>query len=169
LFGVYHTKKPYQIRSVFDASARYQGISSNDVLLQGPYLLNSLLGIFICFRKDQIAVSPDIQQIFHAFRVEDVDRDFLRFFWYKDNDPNKDLIGYRIKVHVFGNHPAPAVANFGLPKAAKASEHEFTKDVKECVSSNVYVDDRILSIPSQEEATDLMQRTQESLAKYGQL
>lgn len=36
LFGVYHPKKPDQIRGVFDSSSTYNGISLNDVLLQGP-------------------------------------------------------------------------------------------------------------------------------------
>ena len=43
LFGVYHPKKPRQIRVVFDSSSQYTGVSLNDVLLTGPDLNNSLL------------------------------------------------------------------------------------------------------------------------------
>ncbi len=40
--GVYHPKKPNKIRVVFDCAAKYQGVSLNDVLLQGPNLMNNL-------------------------------------------------------------------------------------------------------------------------------
>lgn len=42
-FGVYHPKKPSQIRVVFDSSAPCKGISLNQVLLSGPDLNNNLL------------------------------------------------------------------------------------------------------------------------------
>ena len=42
-FGVYHPKKPTQIRVVFDSSAEYQGVSLNRELLSGAALMNSLL------------------------------------------------------------------------------------------------------------------------------
>ena len=42
-FGVYHPKKPAQIRVVFDSSAEYAGVSLNGELLSGPDLMNSLL------------------------------------------------------------------------------------------------------------------------------
>ena len=55
LFGVYHHKKPNQIRGVFDASARFDGVSLNDVLLTRPDLTNSLLGVLLRFRRDPIS------------------------------------------------------------------------------------------------------------------
>ena len=68
-FGVYHPKKPDQIRVVFDSSAEFQGVSLNKELLPGPDLMNSLVGVLIRFRKENIAVMSDIEQIFHTFHV----------------------------------------------------------------------------------------------------
>ena len=48
-FGVYHPKKPDQIRVVFDSSAECQGKYLNQELT-GPDLMNSLIGVLIRFR-----------------------------------------------------------------------------------------------------------------------
>ena len=49
-FGVYHPKKPEQVRVVFDSSAEWQGTSLNKELLAGPDLINSLIGVLVRFR-----------------------------------------------------------------------------------------------------------------------
>ncbi len=110
IFGVYHTKKKGKIRVVFDSSAQYQGTSLNSVLLQGPDLMNSLLGVMMRFRMGPVAVMADIQQMFFRFSVEEKHRNFLRFIWFKDNDPNSELTEYRMCSHVFGNSPSPSIA-----------------------------------------------------------
>ena len=46
-FGMNHPRKPDQIRVVFESSASHQGVSLNNVLLTGPDLNNSLLGVLI--------------------------------------------------------------------------------------------------------------------------
>lgn len=68
-FGIYHTQKPSQIRVVFDFSAQFEGTSLNDVLLSGPNMNNSLLGVLIRFRKNAVAITADIQQMFYCFLV----------------------------------------------------------------------------------------------------
>ena len=55
--GVYHPKKPNQIRIVYDCSAEYEGQTLNHCLLQGPDLTNNLTGILCRFREETIAVS----------------------------------------------------------------------------------------------------------------
>ena len=42
-------------------------------------------------------------------------RDFL---WFHNNDPDSDIVDYRMCVHDFDNSPSPAVAIYGLRRAA---------------------------------------------------
>lgn len=163
-FGVYHPQKPGQIRVVFDSSAKKQGISLNDVLLSDPDLNNSLLGVLLHFRRELVAVTADIEQMFHSFIVKKEDRDFLRFFWFKENDTSQEIIEYRLKVHVFGNSPSPAVAIYGLQRAAAYGEEEYGPDAKHFVEREFYVDDGLLSMSTAAEAIDLLTRTKEMLA-----
>lgn len=159
-FGVYHPRKPGNIRVVFDSSAQDSGVSLNDVLLTGPDLNNTLLWVLIRFRKEAVAVTADIQQMYHCFLVREEDRNFLRFLWFQDNDPNKDIIEYRMRVHVFGNCPSPAVAVYCLRQSVRDAD----LDVKKFVNHNFYVDDGLKSLPTVEAATDLLKRTQEVLS-----
>lgn len=110
MFGVYHPQKLDQIRVVFDSSTKYEGASVNDMLLSGPDMNNTLLGVLIRFRKEPIAVTPDMQQMFYCFAVDEKHHDFLRFLWFEDNDPQKSIGEFRMTVHVFGNSPSPAMA-----------------------------------------------------------
>lgn len=157
------------MRIVFDSSSKHNGISLNDVLLTGPDLINKLLGVLLRFRKEPVAMTADIEQMFYCFRVTETHRNFLRFIWYKDNDPDQELVDYRMTVHVFGNSPSPAVATFGLRRTAEISEAEFGNDVKDYVLRNFYVDDGLSSQATSSQAIDLMKRTQQALLKNGGL
>nr|XP_055034971.1 uncharacterized protein LOC129422846 [Misgurnus anguillicaudatus] len=136
IFGVFHPQKPGSIRVVFDSSAKYFGTSLNSVLLSGPDLNNSLIGVLIRFRKEKVAVIADIQQMFHCFLVRRDHRDYLRFLWYRDNDMSKDIIDYRMRVHVFGNSPSPSVAIYGLRRAIHEGAHKYREDTVQFVERN---------------------------------
>ncbi|KAL0184284.1 hypothetical protein M9458_019980, partial [Cirrhinus mrigala] len=66
------------------------------------------------------------------------------FLWYEDNNMGKNVIEYRMKVHVFGNSPSPAVAIYCMRKAA-------------------------LEVATPEEAIDILTRTREMLSEYNLL
>ncbi|XP_060761029.1 uncharacterized protein LOC132870982 [Neoarius graeffei] len=163
-FGVYHPQKPSQIRVVFDSSAQFEGKSLNNVLLSGPNMNNSLLGVLIRFRKNSVAFTADIQQMFHCFLVREDCRDVLRFLWHRDNDLSKEVVDYRMRVHVFGNSPSPAVAIYGLRRAARQGEELYGSDVRYLTDRDFYVDDVLKSVSTVEQAVDLLKRTQKMLA-----
>lgn len=169
LFGVYHPKKKDKIRIVFDSSAKYEGVSLNSVLMSGPDLTNSLVGVLLRFRREPVAIVADIQQMFYGFYVEEKHRNFLRFLWFKDNDPNKELTEFRMCVHVFGNTPSPAVATYGLRKCVEAVDKQGQTDVKAFVERDFYVDDGLASFATDDEAISVMKRTQEALKENGKL
>ncbi|XP_033727618.1 uncharacterized protein LOC117316950 [Pecten maximus] len=165
LFGVYHPKKKDKIRGVFDSSAVYDGVSLNNVLLKGPDLTNSLIGVLMRFRQGAVAISGDIESMFYCFSVLKDHQDFLSFFWYKDNDPSQQLIEYRMRKNVFGNRPSPAVANFGLRKVVE----DASDDIREFVQRNFYVDDGLTSCDDVDSAVSLMKRTQQTLSANGKI
>ena len=157
-FATYHNTKR-TIRVVFDSSCEFEGVSLNKVLLPGPDLMNNLIGVLMRFRKENIAVMCDIEQMFHSFYVDPPHRDFLRFLWFEGNDPSKPIIEYRMNVHLFGNGPSPAVATYGLRRTAIDGE-----EAKKFICRNFYVDDGLTSLSSTQGATDLVKSAQATLA-----
>ncbi|KAM3936841.1 uncharacterized protein RB166_001498 [Leptodactylus fuscus] len=103
--------------------------------------------------------------MFHCFIVREDHRNYLRFLWHRDSDTNKEMIEYRMRVHVFGNSPSPAVATYGLRRTASDGESEFGKDARHFVEKDFYVDDALKSLPTAEEAIDLLRRTQGMLSR----
>ena len=60
--------------------------------------------------------------------------------------------------------PAPHMPTFGLRKTVNHGEEEYTREVKQFVNRNFYVDDGLASVPSAREAIDLVEETQTALA-----
>lgn len=136
MFGVYRPRKPKKIRVAFDSIAPYNGVSLNDILLTGPDLNNTLLGLIIHFRREAISFTVDteqIEQMFYCFLVREEDRNFLWFLWFQDNDLVKDVVDSHMKVHVFGNSPSTSVAIHCLNQSFHFSDFHMDPDVKHFV------------------------------------
>ena len=159
-FDVYHPKKPDQARAVFDCSALYNSQSLNKNLLQGPDQLNSLIGVLTRFRKEDVALTCDIEQMFHSFHVTPSQRDFLRFLWFENNDLGGAISEFRMNVHLFGAVSSPAVANYSLHKTAETGSAEFGDKAADFLCRKFYVDDGLTSVPTISEAIELIEDSQ---------
>ena len=164
--GIYHKRKG-KIRVVFDCSCRAKGVCLNDLLLPGPDLLNSLVGILLRFRLHDIAIGCDIEKMFYQFRVCPSDRDFLRFFWFEENDITKPVSVFRMTVHIFGAVSSPSVATFGLRYLANKHRHEFGDLVSDFICNDFYVDDGLKSVPDVSSAIQLVDGSQKLCQKGG--
>lgn len=154
--------KSGKVRLVFDSAASYRGTSLNGVLLSGPDQNNRLQGTLLRFRERPIAFVGDVEAMFHSFYVEPYHRDFLRFFWFANNDPTGELVQYRSNVHIFGNTSSPAVAIFGLRKAAELYSEQHGDNqkcfylAKRFIQRNFYVDDALGCANSVDDAVGIL-------------
>ena len=158
--GVYH-KKTGKLRVVYDCSSMYKGLSLNDQLLQGPDLNNSLLGVLLRFRQHPVALSCDIEKMYHRFQVVKEHRDYLKFFWLDDEN---NTVTYRMKVHIFGARSSPNCAKYGLHKLADDHGNEFPL-AKQFIQHDFYVDDGVCSVKSSDEAIELLNQTKQLCSK----
>ena len=165
--GVYHLKKPGKIRVVFDCSAKFQGVSLNDCLLQGPDLTNSLVGVLTRFREDPVAFMAAVESMFHQVIVPPEQYDYLRFPWWPGGNLDAELEEYQMVVHLFGAVSSPSVANFALKQTASDNEEEYGTLVADTLRKNFYVDDCLRSISSENAAVKLIEGLCQSCQKGG--
>ena len=152
---------------MFDCSAEFGGVCLNDYLLTGPNLLNDLIAVFCRFRKEEVALVADIENMFLRFYVRKQDRNFLRFLWWSNDDFRNPPQEYRLKVHLFGAGSSPACANFGLKRAADDGETEFGKKAADFMRNDLYMDDGLILAPCEEEAISIASDSINLCAKAG--
>lgn len=159
--------KPGKTRVVFDCAAKHKGTSLNDQLLTGPDLTNSIVGVLMRFREEQVALSADIECMFHQVRVVPGDRDAFRFLWWPDGDLTQEPVDHRMEVHLFGATSSPSCSSFALRKTAEDNKGEFSEEIVKTVRRNFYVDDCLKSVKSAENAIEVVYQLREMLSKGG--
>ena len=120
---VINPKKPGKVRRVCDATAKFQGSSLNSHLLSGPDLLNNLVGIFMRFGEEKVALSGDIEAMFNQVAVPEADQVAFCFLWRQS--PESAIEVYQFMRHIFGAKCAPTCSNYALLRSAEDNEIEF--------------------------------------------
>ncbi|KAK3730780.1 hypothetical protein QZH41_000800 [Actinostola sp. cb2023] len=126
-------------------------------------LNNSLIGVLMRFRKERIAVSSDIESMFHRVACREEDTDALRFLWWNGNEDEPS--DYKMTVHLFGKADSPCISSLALKRTAIDNEADFDREVSEIVHNNFYVDDCLFSKPTVEEAVNLSLQLMQLLKK----
>ena len=108
---VVNPKKPEKLRIVLDCAAKFEGVSLNDRLYQGPDTTANLVGVLLRFRNYPVAVAADVEEMFMQVKVPESDRGALRILWWKFGDIDERLVEYQMTAHPFGATSSPFCAN----------------------------------------------------------
>ncbi|KAE8291494.1 hypothetical protein D5F01_LYC11102 [Larimichthys crocea] len=140
-------------RIVFNCSYTYRDETLNELLMSGPNLGASLLGVLLRFRELSIAVSSDIKGMFHQVRLLPEDHLLLCFLWRdlrRDSQPSV----YEWQVLPFGTTCSPCCAIYALQR--HVHDHTHPGDaVRESIENHFYVDNWLQSFPTPEMAKDV--------------
>ncbi|XP_062545514.1 uncharacterized protein LOC134212033 [Armigeres subalbatus] len=150
---VQNPKKPSKLRLIWDAKARVDGVSFNDMLLKGPDLLVALMAVLLRFRQRNIAIVGDIKEMFHQIHIRNEDKQSQRFI-FRDNPESKPEI-YIMDVATLGATCSPSLAQF----VKNINAREFAESYPRAASAiihNHYVDDFLDSVDTEEEAVTLV-------------
>ena len=114
---------------MFDLSADYKGRCLDRELLSGPDLTNQIVGVLLRFREEEIAVMGDIEAMFYQLKVPKYQCSFLKFLWWDDSGPDKEIIDYEMTAHVFGGASSASCSNFALRRTANGNEQQYGKKI----------------------------------------
>ena len=138
---------------VFDASARYQGVSLNDVICQGPKLQLDLFHVLLRFRKNPVAMVCDIAEMYLRIEIAPEDRPFHRFLW-RNLDQQKVPEEYEFSRVVFGVNSSPFLAQFVTQHHAETHRTEYPL-AGETALKSTYTDDSMDSVPDDQQGIEL--------------
>ncbi len=84
----------------------------------------------------QYAFVADIRHVFLNIKLKEEDRPFVRFLWYKDNDPTNEICVYAFSTFVFGHTSSP------MSLGAVLQEHlqKYDSPVAVDLAQKLYVD-----------------------------
>ena len=138
---VLKTASSTPFRIVFNSSFKYHGHNLNDYWAKGPNLLNNLIGILLRFSERKIAITGDINKMYHSIKISQLDQHTHRFLW-RNCEATRKPDTYVMKSVSFGDKPAGNIAITALNKTSEMSRSEFPEAV-DIIRNNTYMDNII--------------------------
>ena len=162
-----HPRKLDKVRVVFDCASKFQNISLNQQIRQGPDLTNSLTGVLTRLRVESTAIMADIEKMFYQVGVPTEDSRYLHFLWWYGGDMESAPEEFQRLVHLLGGVSSPSCASYALRRTADHNVEHFDKDTIQTVRRNFYVDHCLKSVKDDQCASLLVDQLCQLLAEVG--
>lgn len=108
----------------------------NEYRTKGPDLLNSLLGILVRFRENEVAFIGDIKKMYHTIKTTVLDQHTYRFPW-RDMVTDRAPDTYVIQRVSFGDKSSATIATMALSKTAEMGSEQYP-DAAKIVKNNTH-------------------------------
>ena len=152
-------------RVVFDASAKFNGVSLNDMIYQGPKLQRELIDVLLRFRRYPVAIVCDIAEMYLRIELCPEDRSCHRFLW-RNLDVEKKPCEYEFSRLVFGINASPFLAQFVSRQHATLFGKIYPR-AAETILKSTYMDDSMDSVMDEIKGSELYTQLSELWQKAG--
>ena len=153
-----------KLRIVYDASARARenSPSLNECLNPRPPLQNQLWNVLVRALFHPVLITGDLKQAFLQVRIQEMDRDALRFHWFKDVQ-TKTIEVLRFTRASFGLAPSPFLLG-GVIQQHLANFRTVYPEIVSEIEKSLYVDDLISGGETEMKAEQLKTKATEIFA-----
>jgi len=142
-----------KLRVVFDASAKSNnGISLNDMLMNGGVVQDDLVSIVLRFRLHEYVMTADIEKMYRQILIDPMQRDYQRILWR--DSPEKELSHYQLNTVTYGTASAPYQATRCLRELSILNAINYPQ-AAEVIKRDLYVDDLLTGADSIEECIQI--------------
>jgi hypothetical protein len=156
-FEVVNRHKSTPIRLVFDAKAKYKGVSLNQQILDTPNRLNDLTLVLSRMRTFKFVLAGDITEMFLQIRLHPDDKQFHRFTHRGQH--------FQWTRTLFGNKASPNLSQKVLDELCKLNPE--LRQACDTVSNSCYMDDCIDSRDSENDIVSLAKQLPKLLRRAG--
>ena len=167
VFYLLHHDVGPKFRVVFNGAAKFAGCSLNNCLSKGPEHTSTLLGALLRWRAYAKAAGGDIKSMFYNVSLPESERDVVRFLWWTDGDPTKEIIEYRLCHQIPGLTCSPSNACFVLRQVAHENPTGASDASLQSIKENFYVDDFLPSAATAEVLRKKVDEVRELCAAIG--
>ena len=131
-----------KMRICMDASAHRRGSPSlNEVLEAGKCMIPKLFNVLVRWRVWKYSLISDIKSAFLQIRVDEKDRDYLRFLWVDDvTKENPEIIAKRFTSVLFGLKSSPFILGATLTHHMN-KYRDINEEFVEMFLRDLYMDD----------------------------
>lgn len=158
------TSSSTKLRVVFDATARANGLSLNEVLMVGPTIQKGIFFIVLRFRLHMFVFSADVSKMYRQVRMDPGHRRYLRIFWR--NNTSERLKVLELATVTYGTSAAPFQAVRSMVQLARDENINFP-EASQVILEDCYMDD-ILTGAKTLAATKQLRADVEELMLKGQ-
>ena len=158
-------KETTKVRIVYDSAARYGGVSLNDTMLPGPKLQQDVFDVLLRFRSNPVALVADLTEMFSQVTMAKQDRRYHRFLW-RGLDLSRPPEVYEAMRLMFGDRASPYLAQYVVRQHAEDKRDDYPLAVA-IILSQMYVDDIMTSLETDDEAIKARDQLRKLLGKAG--
>lgn len=133
--------------------------------MKGPDLLNSVFGVILRLRENEVAIAGDISKMYYRVLIHVQDQHVHRYLW-RNMETKREPDVYVKTVLTFGDKPAPAIAQITLRKTADEAKASYPY-AAQALKENTYMDDICDSVRSVQQAKQLTADLDNVLLKGG--
>ncbi|XP_055307797.1 uncharacterized protein LOC129571937, partial [Sitodiplosis mosellana] len=137
----HHAAGTEKFRTVFDGSAKAEnGISINDIQLNGEKVQPELITTLMRFRTHRVALTADVSKMYRQILIAEDQRDMQRILWRESTD--EPVREYWLNTQTYGNKSAAYVSIRTMDYMADEFATEFPA-ASRAVKTSFYVDDAL--------------------------
>ena len=158
-------KETTKVRIVYDPAARYGGVSLNDTMLPGRKLQQDVFDVVLRFRSNPVVLVADLTEMFSQVTMAKQDRRYHRFLW-RGIDLSRPPEVYEAMKLMFGDRASPYLAQYVVRQHAEDNRDDYPLAVA-IILSQMYMDDIMTSLETDDEAIKARDQLRELLGKAG--